>query len=203
MAAKIKKKELLLVLITILIILIAAVLFNNFKGESAEELTVVENETEVIETDIETDEQSSAEEDSTKMIASIDELQDPFFNQQIESDNDQKTAVKEEELLVFAGGEDFWYPENADQQIFSEEKEVEDLIYNRAEKIDIPFKLQGIIKDKNHSLAIFQFQNQFIEKREGEKLAGFLIKNIEAKEVMITLENFKVKLSVWGDNKVE
>lgn len=203
MAVKIKKKELLLVLITILIILIGVNIFNNFRQRPAETAINVERESEEKEAELKVPDQAETEEQSSKMIASLDELQDPFFAQNIDSEAEQKAAVKETDLLSFR--DDFYYEENLNQEVFLEPIRDEQIkqAEKRIEQITIPFKLQGIIRDKNYSLAFFEYQNNIFEKREGEKLAGFMIEKIGVKKVEISLEDFRAKLSVWGDKQVE
>lgn len=203
MAVKIKKKELLLVLITILIILIGVNIFNNIRQRPAENAINIERESEEKEAELKVPDQAETEEQSSKMIASLDELQDPFFAQSLDSEAEQKAAVKETDLLSFR--DDFYYEENLSQEVFLEPIRDEQIkqAEKRIEQITIPFKLQGIIKDKNYSLAFFEYQNNIFEKREGEKLAGFMIEKIGVKKVEISLEDFRAKLSVWGDKQVE
>lgn len=203
MAVKIKKKELLLVLITILIILIGVNIFNNFRQRPAETAINVERESEEKEAELKVPDQAETEEQSSKMIASLDELQDPFFAQNIDSEAEQKAAVKETDLLSFR--DEFYYEEKLNQEVFLEPIRDEQIkqAEKRIEQITIPFKLQGIIRDKNYSLAFFEYQNNIFEKREGEKLAGFMIEKIGVKKVEISLEDFRAKLSVWGDKQVE
>ncbi|RQD73849.1 MAG: hypothetical protein D5S01_07370, partial [Halanaerobium sp. MSAO_Bac5] len=202
MAVKIKKKELLLVLITILIILIGVNIFNNFRQRPAETAINVERESEEKEAELKVPDQAETEEQSSKMIASLDELQDPFFAQNIDSEAEQKAAVKETDLLSFR--DEFYYEEKLNQEVFLEPIRDEQIkqAEKRIEQITIPFKLQGIIRDKNYSLAFFEYQNNIFEKREGEKLAGFMIEKIGVKKVEISLEDFRAKLSVWGDKQV-
>lgn len=74
---------------------------------------------------------------------------------------------------------------------------------NSLKKKNLPFKLLGIIKNKNNSSALFRYQGQTLLKKEKEKIDIFKIKKINNKNLVITYQNEEKTLQLWKEKNNE
>jgi len=69
--------------------------------------------------------------------------------------------------------------------------------------IKLPFKLLGIIKNRDNSSALFLYQGQNILKKEKENIDIFKIEEINNNNLVLSCENHKRQLYLWEGNNDE
>ncbi|MGM0500066.1 MAG: hypothetical protein ACQERL_07675, partial [Bacillota bacterium] len=72
--------------------------------------------------------------------------------------------------------------------------------YNKFDKsIKLPFKLLGIIKNKDNSAALFLYQGQNISRKENETIDIFKIEEINNKNISLTYQNQRRVIKLWEE----
>lgn len=69
--------------------------------------------------------------------------------------------------------------------------------------IRLPFKLLGIIKNRDKSSALFFYQGKNLLKKEKEKIDIFKIEKINNKDLIISYQNQRKKLHLWEEKNNE
>lgn len=65
--------------------------------------------------------------------------------------------------------------------------------------INLPFKMLGIIKNKNKAAVLFLYKGKKIVKREGDKIDLFQIDKINNKKIVLNYKDQKRILKLWED----
>jgi len=84
---------------------------------------------------------------------------------------------------------------NDSVKLDSEEKKQKEQL----QKIKLPFKLLGIIKNENSASALFLYQGKNILKQEKDKIDIFKIEAIKKQEITISYQNETIKISLWKE----
>ncbi|MFN2341349.1 MAG: hypothetical protein ABR547_08785 [Halanaerobium sp.] len=82
-----------------------------------------------------------------------------------------------------------------------EEKNQDQSLKNREslEDIKLPFKLIGIIKNKENSSALLVYQGQTLLKKEKEKIDNFKIEKINNKDLLISSQGEQRRIHLWKE----
>jgi hypothetical protein len=71
------------------------------------------------------------------------------------------------------------------------------------DRLQLPFKLLGIIRQNNNSAVLFLYQGQTVVKSENDKIGQFTIKEIQNKEIIISYQQAERVIKLWEDGKNE
>lgn len=71
------------------------------------------------------------------------------------------------------------------------------------DKLKLPFKLLGIIKNDNNSSVLLQYQGQTVVKNAKDKIGRFTIKEIKNQEIVISYQKAERIIKLWEDGKNE
>jgi hypothetical protein len=71
------------------------------------------------------------------------------------------------------------------------------------DRLQLPFKLLGIIRQNNNSAVLFLYQGQTVVKSENDKIGQFTIKEIQNKEIIISYQQAERVIKLWEDRKNE
>lgn len=158
-------------------------------------------------------------EDKIESIALISQIKDPFKQKESEKKENKKNNIAKDEFLNEDFNQDLLFLEeniiadklqlsdNKDLKNHNQKKEVKSDKNNKVNEgnkeldlnIKLPFKLMGIVKNKNNSAALFLYQGKNILKKENEKIDLFQIKEINNKNIILTYQNKIRVIKLWED----
>lgn len=194
---------------------------NNIKKETKMEEENLNNELSLKE------KAENNKQEKPKRIASIEEIKDPFYIE--ENENAQNIELENGILDLKLDGslrvleKDITAVEAVDIKKEKSSKEKEEPSAATAasagagesknngaaaekinlKKIELPFNLIGIVKSNNLASALFNYQGKTIIKNEKEKIDFFKIEKIDSKKVIISFEDQKFELKLWGVDQIE
>lgn len=154
---------------------------------------------------------------TVEKIALISEIQDPFKKK---NDKSSKREKKQNNSLVLLEENIIENDLKKAVKIKSEQsKKQENIITtksiktkknkneNQKEKqlktiknINFPFKMIGIIKNKNEAAVLFLYQGEKIVKKEDQKIDLFKIEEINNKNIVLSYKKQKRILKLWEDS---
>jgi len=156
-----------------------------------------------------------AEKKEIKSIALISEIKDPFAISaqaetkaakiELNSKNQQRKELIFLEKNIIA--EKIKFKDKSAAELFQNDKKNDSVKLDSEEKkqkeqlqkIKLPFKLLGIIKNENSASALFLYQGKNILKQEKDKIDIFKIEAIKKQEITISYQNETIKISLWKE----
>ncbi|CCU79351.1 hypothetical protein HSACCH_01260 [Halanaerobium saccharolyticum subsp. saccharolyticum DSM 6643] len=151
-------------------------------------------------------------------IALISEIKDPF-NQKENTENiiqDNKSFNKntKQDLLFLEKNiiaENLKSLDKGSAQVLKQNQkagadkdhELKETNNKLKQNIKLPFKLLGIIKNKDNSAALFRYQGKNVLKKENEQIDIYKIKEINNKEISLIYQNEIRIIKLWEEGANE
>jgi|GEM_PF-1145589 len=120
-----------------------------------------------------------------------------YLERNIISENISSSSQKSEEIMQskIKSGAESELKENSKNESAKNRKSLQN--------IKLPFKLMGIIKNKDNSSALFFYRGQTLLKREEEKIDIFKIEKINNKNLLISYQEKERRLNLWEEKSNE
>jgi hypothetical protein len=149
--------------------------------------------------------------DKIESIVLISEIKDPFNPKE-----NKEKVINEDKFLNKAYNQDLLFLEKniiaeklepidkSGVKALKQKKEIyaaenyDQKEYNKFDKnINLPFKLLGIIKNKDNSTALFLYQGQNISRKENEKIDIYKIEEINNQNISLTYQTQRRIIKLW------
>lgn len=147
--------------------------------------------------------------DKIESIALISEIKDPFIQEKkVNTSTSQNTDqdlifleknIVSKELKVSGQNENKNLLKSGKKQVDNDN--LQEKKTQLDQNIKIPFQLLGIIKNKDNSTVIFNYQGKKVLKKENEKIDLFVIEKINNNNISLVYKNKVKTLNLW--EKVE